>query len=74
MRVRWAGNVARMEDRRKASKILTGKHLGKRPLGRPRPRWRWRYDIRMDITEVGIEIMIWIKLTNDRDQWRALCE
>ena len=32
-RLRWAGHVARMEDRRSAFKILTG--TGKRPI--------WRY-------------------------------
>ena len=37
-RLRWAGHVARMEEGRRAFKILTGKPTGKRPLGRPRPR------------------------------------
>ena len=44
-RLRWAGNVVRMEESRRAFKILTGKPTGKRPLGRPRRRWegniRW---------------------------------
>ena len=34
-RLRWAGHVARMEEGRITSKILTGKPTGKRPLGRP---------------------------------------
>ena len=38
-RLIWAGHVARMEGGRSAFKILTGKHTGKRPLGRPRRRW-----------------------------------
>ena len=38
-KLRWAGNVARMEDGRSAFKIFTGKPTAKRPLGRPRPRW-----------------------------------
>ena len=33
---RWAGNVARMEESRSAFKDLTGKPMGKRPLGKPR--------------------------------------
>ena len=33
-RLRWAGHVARMEEGRSAFKILTGKPLGKKPLGR----------------------------------------
>ena len=35
-RLRWAGHVARMEEGRSAFKILTGKSIEKRPLGRPR--------------------------------------
>ena len=38
-RLRWAGNVARMEEGRSAFKVLTDKPTGKRPLGRPRCRW-----------------------------------
>ena len=37
-RLRWGGHVARMEEGRSAFKILTGKPIGKRPLGRPRSR------------------------------------
>ena len=47
--LRWAGHLARMED---AFKILTGKHIGKRPLGRPRRRWE--DNIRMNPEEMGI--------------------
>ena len=32
--LRWAGHEARMEKDRNAFKMLTGKPLGKRPLGR----------------------------------------
>ena len=39
-KLRWAGHVARMDERRSAFKILTGKPTGKRPVGRPRRRWR----------------------------------
>ena len=39
LRLRWAGHVARMEEGRRAFKILTGKPIGKKPLGRPRRRW-----------------------------------
>ena len=38
-RLRWAGHVARMKEVRSAFKILTGRPVGKRPLGRPRRRW-----------------------------------
>ena len=49
-RLRWAGHVARMEEGRSAFKILTGKHTGKRLLGRPRRRWEDK--IRMDSEEI----------------------
>jgi hypothetical protein len=38
-RMRWAGHVARMGEKRNAYRILVGKPEGKRPLGRPRRRW-----------------------------------
>jgi len=38
-RMRWAGNVARMGERRGVYRVLVGKVEGKRPLGRPRRRW-----------------------------------
>jgi hypothetical protein len=38
-RMRWAGHVARMGEKRNVSRLLVGKPEGKRPLGRPRCRW-----------------------------------
>jgi hypothetical protein len=38
-RMRRAGHVARMGEKRNAYKLLVGKPEGKRPLGRPRRRW-----------------------------------
>jgi hypothetical protein len=37
-RMRWAGHVARMREKKIAYRLLVGKPEGKRPLGRPRPR------------------------------------
>jgi hypothetical protein len=37
-RLRWAGHVARMGERRGAYRGLVGKPEGRRPLGRPRCR------------------------------------
>ena len=37
-RMRWAGHVVRMEERRGVHKVLVGKPEGKRPLGRTRRR------------------------------------
>jgi hypothetical protein len=38
-RMRWAGNVARMGEKRNVYRLFVGKPEGKRPLGRPRCRW-----------------------------------
>jgi hypothetical protein len=32
-RMRWAGHVARMGEKRNVYRLLVGKHEGKRPLG-----------------------------------------
>jgi hypothetical protein len=37
-RMRWAGNVARMAEKRNTYRLLAGKPEGRRPLGRPRRR------------------------------------
>jgi hypothetical protein len=50
-RMRWAGYVARMGEKRNAYRLLVGKPDGKRPLGRPRRRWV--DNIRMGLGEVG---------------------
>jgi hypothetical protein len=50
-RMRLAGNVARMADKRGAYRILVGRPEGRRPLGRPRRRWE--DNIKMDFREVG---------------------
>jgi hypothetical protein len=47
-----------------------GKPKGKRPLGRPRHR---REDgIRMNLRDVGLGGVDWIRLAQDRDQWQAV--
>jgi hypothetical protein len=51
-------------------RVLVGKPVGMRPMGRPRRRWE--DNIKMDLQEVGYGGMEWIELTQDRDRWRAL--
>ena len=38
-RMRWAGHVPRMGERRDVYRVWVGKPEVKRPLGRPRRRW-----------------------------------
>jgi len=63
--LRWAGHVARMEEGRNAFKMLTGKPIGKRPLGRSRRRWE--DNIRMDLEEISINTGNWVDSAQDRD-------
>jgi len=69
-RNRWAGHVARMVERRGVYRVLVGKPLGKRLLGRPKRRWE--DNIKMDFQEVGCGGMDWIELAQDRDRWGVL--
>jgi hypothetical protein len=69
-RMRWAGHVARMGEERKVYKLLVGKPEERRPLGRPRRRWE--DGVRMDLREIGLEGVDWIRLAQDRDRWRAV--
>jgi len=69
-RMRWAGHVACMGERRGVYRVLVGKRKGKRPLGRP--RHRWEYNIKMNLHEVGCGGMDWFELAKDRDRWRVL--
>jgi hypothetical protein len=69
-RMKWAGHVARMGEKRNAYRILVGKPEGRRALGRPRRRWE--DNVRMDLREIGCGGMDWIDLAQDRDRWRAL--
>jgi hypothetical protein len=69
-RMRWAGHVARMGDKRNAYGILVGNPEGNRLLGRPRRRWV--DSIKMELRGIGWDGIDWIDLAHDRDQWRAL--
>ena len=70
-RMRWAGHVARIAERRGVHRVLVGKREGKRPLGRP--RCRWEDNIKTDFQEVGCgSCGDWMELAQDSDRWRAL--
>jgi hypothetical protein len=49
-RMRCAGHVARMGEKRNVYRLSVGKSKGKRPLGRPRRRWI--DNIKMDLLEI----------------------
>jgi hypothetical protein len=69
-RIRWAGRVARMGEKRNAYRLLVGKPEGKRPLGRPRRRCV--DNIKMDLGEMEWGGVDWIGLAKYNNRWRAL--
>jgi hypothetical protein len=69
-RMRWAGHVARIGEKRNVYRLLVGKPDGKSPLGRL--RHRWMDNIKMDLLEIGLNAMDWIGLVQDRYRWRAV--
>jgi hypothetical protein len=69
-RMRLAVHVARMGEKRNVYRLRVGNPEGKRPLGRPRRRWI--DNIKMDLLEIGLNVVDWIGLVQDRDRWRAL--
>jgi hypothetical protein len=62
----WAGHAARMGEKRNVYRLLVGKPEGKRP------RRRWIDNIKMDFLEIGVSVVDWIVLVQDRYKWRAL--
>jgi hypothetical protein len=69
-RIRRAGHVAQMREKRNVYMLLVGKPEGKRPIGRPRRRWV--DNIKTDLLEIVWGGVDWICLAQDRDKWRAL--
>jgi hypothetical protein len=59
-----------MGEKRNVYRLLVGKPEGKRPLGRPRRRWI--DNIKKDLLEIGLNVVDWIGLAQDRYKWRAL--
>jgi hypothetical protein len=59
-----------MGEKRNVYRLFVGKPEGKRPLGRPRHRWMG--SIKMDLLGLGLNVVDWIGLDQDRYSWRAL--
>jgi hypothetical protein len=67
---RDAGHEAQMGEKRNVYSLLVRKPEGKRPLGRP--RHRWIDNIKKDLLEIGLSVVDWIGLAQDKYRWRAL--
>jgi hypothetical protein len=61
-----------MGERRGIYRVFVGNLEGKRPLGRPRRRCE--DNTKMDLQEVGCEVIDWIELALDKDGWQALVD
>jgi hypothetical protein len=53
--MRWAGQVARMGEKRNVYRLLVGKPERKTAL--VRSRRRWIDNIKMDLLEIGLNVM-----------------
>jgi hypothetical protein len=62
-------HIYNCQVKRNVYRLSVGKPEGKRPLGRPRRRWM--DNIKMDILEIGMSIVDWIGLDQDRYRWRV---
>jgi hypothetical protein len=60
-RIRWMGHVARMGEKKNVYRLLVG-----------RPRRKWIDNIKMDLLEIGLSVVDWICLAQDRYRRRAL--
>ena len=65
-RIRWAGHIAGMGERRGLYTVMAGRPEGKRPLGSPSRSWEDK--IKMDLQKVGSGGMDWTELAEDRDR------
>jgi hypothetical protein len=68
-RMRWAGHVACMGAGSGVYRVFVGRPDDKRPLGRRRRRWE--DNIKLDLRYIEIDGANWIRLAQDRVQWRA---
>jgi hypothetical protein len=59
-----------MVEKRNVYRLLVGKPEGRRPLGRPRRTWI--NNNKIDFLEIGLSVVDWIGLAQDRYSWRAL--
>jgi hypothetical protein len=66
-RMRWAGHVARMEQKGNVYRIFVGKPEGKIPLGRPRHRWVGNIKMHLRERQDGMLFTgsIWLRIGTD---------
>jgi hypothetical protein len=70
-RLGWAGHVHRMQSSRIKKKLMEGRILGGRPVGRPHRRWIDAV-CRHEREQLGVKR--WRREAEDRKNWRRLIE
>jgi hypothetical protein len=68
--MKWARHVACIEEMKNAYKISVEKPERKRIFGSR--RHRWEDNIKMDLREIGWEVVNWMHRGQGRDQLRVL--
>jgi hypothetical protein len=69
-RIKWLGNIQRMDQARPTRKLLGWKPMGTRAVGRPRQRWQ--EDVMEDLKK--LKVKNWKDTAEDRRTWRDLAE
>jgi hypothetical protein len=69
-RIRWLGQVERMEDNEMPKRMLKGRLYSIRR--KRRPRRRWFDDVKSDLKKM--EVKEWKGKMRDREQWRLVVE
>jgi len=69
-RIKWLGHTQRMGQAGSTRKLLDWKHMGTRPVGKPRQRWQ---DYVMEDLK-KLKVKNWKEAAKDRRTWRDLAE
>jgi len=69
-RLNWLGHVEHMAEDKIVQKIKSGKHMSKRPIGRPKTCWE--DDVLEDIKSINVHN--WKKEAQNRDSWKKVVE
>jgi hypothetical protein len=69
-RIKWLGQMQRMDQARPARKLLDWKPVGTRPVGRPRRRWQEA--VTEDLKK--LKVKNWKEIAKDRRTWRDVAE
>jgi hypothetical protein len=65
-RIKWLGHIQKINQARPTRKLLDWKHMGTRPVGRPRHQWQ-EY-VMEDLKK--LKIQNWMEAAKDRRTWR----